>query len=182
MTILGNNTAALKNKRESLDSLIKQLCPGVTMLQETKLYKKGTMKFKNMCVFEKIRKLNEGGGLMTIVHENFKPVLVPMKNESKLSQNILVVEACVGKIRIRFINAYGVQENASAEERSEFFSILDQEVQFCLNNGLYLCIELDANAKVGEFIENNPQSDISPNGRLLLNIIERNNLVLVNGA
>ena len=80
MTILGNNTAALKNKRESLDSLIKQLCPGVTMLQETKLYKKGTMKFKNMCVFEKIRKLNEGGGLMTIVHENFKPVLVPMKN------------------------------------------------------------------------------------------------------
>ena len=87
------------------------------------------MTFKNMCVFEKVRNQNEGGGLMTIIHENFKPVLIPMENNSKLCQNIMVVEATVGKRRVRFINAYGVQENATAEERSEFFSLLDQEVQ-----------------------------------------------------
>ena len=40
----------------------------------------------------------------------------------------------------------------------------------------------DANAKVGELIENNPQEEISPNGRLLIEIIERNNLILVNGT
>jgi hypothetical protein len=79
-----------------------------------------------------------------------------------------VVEGNIGKIRIRFINAYGVQETASVKERSEFFSLLDQEIQFCLNSGIFLCMELDANAKVGEYIENNPQETISPNGRLLL--------------
>ena len=83
---------------------------------------------------------------------------------------------------MRFINAYGVQETASSEERCEFYSLLDQEVQFCLNSGIYMCMELDTNAKVGLIIENNPQEIISPNGRLLIDIIQRNNLILVNGT
>ena len=98
---MGNNTAGLKAKRESLNNLIKQLQAGVTMLQETKLYKKGSMNFQNMCVFEKIRNLNEGGGLMTIVHENFKPVLIPMENSSRGGDNMLVFQCNIGKIRIR---------------------------------------------------------------------------------
>ena len=88
------------------------------MLQETKLYKMGTVKLQNMCIFEKLRGLNEGGGLMTVIHENFKPVQIPMKNGTKISQNILVVEAVIGKIKVRFINAYGVQESSSLEDRS----------------------------------------------------------------
>ena len=60
--------------------------------------------------------------------------------------------------------------------------ILEQEIKSCLNNGIYVCLELDANAKVGEMIQNNPQDYISPNGRLLLDILERNNLILVNGT
>ena len=97
-----------------------QLNAGVTMLQETKLYKKGSMKFSNMNVFEKIRGLNEGGGLMTLVHENFKPVQIPMTSSSKMSQNILVVEGTIGKLKVRFLNAYGVQETASSEEKFDF--------------------------------------------------------------
>ena len=50
------------------------------------------------------------------------------QNNSNVSQNILDVQCTVGKIRIRFINAYGVQETAPAEERSEFFSLLEQEI------------------------------------------------------
>ena len=179
---MGNNTAGLKAKSESLNNLMKQLLPGVTMLQETKLYKKGSMTFQNMCVFEKIRNFNEGGGLMTIVHENFKPVLIPMNDCDRGSENILVVQCSIGKLRIRFINAYGVQETASAEERSQFFSSLEQEIQFCINNGILLCLELDANAKVGDMIVNNHQVTDSPNGRILINIIERNNPILVHGT
>ena len=43
-------------------------------------------------------------------------------------------------------------------------------------------MELDANPKLGELIENKTQEVISPNGRLLIEIIERNNLILVNGT
>ena len=54
--------------------------PSVVMLQETKLYRKGTYKMENFCIFEKIRDINEGGGLMTIIHENSEPVLIPTKD------------------------------------------------------------------------------------------------------
>ena len=50
-----------------------------------------------MCIFEKLRELNEGGGLLTAVHENLKPVQIPVKSDGKISQNILVVEGVIGK-------------------------------------------------------------------------------------
>ena len=81
------------------------LKPAVIMVQETKLYRKGTIKMKNFCVFEKNRENNDGGGLLTIIHENLEPVLIPTKNSSKISLNILVVEAKMSKRRIRFINS-----------------------------------------------------------------------------
>ena len=179
---MGNNSAGLKNRQDSLKSLISQLRAGVLMLQETKLYRTGTIKLQNMCIFEKLRGLNEGGGLLTAVHENLKPVQIPVKSDGKISQNILVVEGVIGKIKVRFINAYGVQETASVEERSVFYMLLEQEIQSCINSGCYLCLELDANAKVGGVIQNNPQDAISPNGQLLLDVLERNNLILVNGT
>ena len=108
LTIIGNNSAGIKSKKDSLQNLIKQLSPGVgvVMLQETKLYKKGSIKFKDMCVFEQLRGVNEGGGLMTLVHENLKPVQIPMKTTSKMSENMLVVEGIIGKIKVRFLYAY----------------------------------------------------------------------------
>ena len=53
-------------------------------VQETKLYRKGTFKLENYCVFEKVRENKEGGGLMTVIHENMEPVLIviPTKNSS----------------------------------------------------------------------------------------------------
>ena len=122
---MGNNSAGLKNRQDSLKSLISQLRPGVLMLQETKLYRMGAIKLQNLCIFEKVRGLNEGGGLLTAVHENLKPVQIPVKSDGKISQNILVVEGVIGKIKVRFINSYGVQETASVEERSIFYMMLE---------------------------------------------------------
>ena len=90
---------------DSFRNLVNMLKPAVAMIQETKLYRKGTIKMENFCVFEKIRDINEGGGLLTIIHENLEPVLIPTKNSSKISLNILVVEAKMSKRRIRFINS-----------------------------------------------------------------------------
>ena len=89
------------------------------MLQETKLYKKGQIKKDNYCVFENLRCQSQGGGLMTMVHEHFEPVLIPSEQVSKSSENILVVEANIGKSRIRYVNAYGVQENCTIKEKIE---------------------------------------------------------------
>ena len=71
--------------------------------------------------FEKVRGQSEGGGLMTLVHNSLNPVLIPTKSMSKMSLNVLVVETIKIIIKTRFINAYGVQETASLDEKCEFF-------------------------------------------------------------
>ena len=152
------------------------------MLQESKLYKKGTYKLENHCVFEKLRESNEGGGLMTIIHENLEPVLIPTENSSKMSLNVLVVEAKIQNYKIRFINSYGVQENSSAEERAEFYSILEEEIIITQDNGRMLCLEMDANAKLGHLYIKGDPNEMSPNGKLLLCLIKRYNLIVINGT
>ena len=121
LKIIGNNVAGILGKKDSFVNLVENVKPGVTMVQETKLYKKGQIKMNNYSIFEKIRGQSEGGGLLTMVHENFEPVLVPSRKDSKMDENILVVEAKLGKNKIRYINAYGVQENGSASDKIEFY-------------------------------------------------------------
>ena len=152
------------------------------MLQETKVYRKGQIKLENFCVFEKVRGQSEGGGLLTMVHENFEPVLVPSTDSSNASQNILVVEANLGKSRIRYINAYGVQENSSKKDKMEFYSSLDQEIENALSNGCLMCLQMDANGKLGSEIINEDPNLMSPNGRILFDLINRKSLIVVNGT
>ena len=77
LTIVGNNTAGLTGKMDSLKRVVQVFSPGVVMLQETKLKKKGTIKLKGFKVFENLRENKEGGGLMSIMHENINPVMIP---------------------------------------------------------------------------------------------------------
>ena len=152
------------------------------MLQVTKLYKRGTLKFEQFECFEKIRSDKKGGGLMTLVHKNFVPVVIPTRNQSQMSSNILVVGAKIKNMNIRFINAYGVQECAAIEEKIQFYSIIEEEISIALNSGNMLCIAMDANAKLGKKIINGDTHAISSNGRMLLSLIERLNLVVVNST
>ena len=93
---------------------------------------------------------------------------------------ILVVQAEIGDKKCRFINAYGPQEAADKTEIISFYTKLDQEIKNAQILDCLICIELDANAKVGhEYIDGDPHS-ISSNGILLINVIEQNNLRLCN--
>ena len=182
LTIIGNNIAGLTSKKESLINLMNTVKPAVGMFQETKLYKKGQLKLENYCIFESIRGEKEGGGLMTLVHSNFEPVLIPQKSDVKMSENILVVEAKLGQSRVRYVNAYGVQETAPVNEKMEFLTILDQEIEDAKNNDQMLCIQMDANAKFGSDIIHGDPNKISANGELLLELIMRKSLIIVNST
>ena len=97
-----------------------------------------------------------------MVHENFEPVLVPRKKTSKMDENILVVEAKLGISRIRYLNAYGVQENSSISDKIEFFSILDQEIENAFSTNCFMCLQMDANGKLGNEIITGDPNEISP--------------------
>ena len=120
MRIIGNNSAGIKAKSDSFKNTINQLNAGVVLLQETKLYEKGLLKFNDFSVFENVRNQNEGGGLMTVIHNNLEPIMISRESESKVSQNIMVVEALLGKNKVRFINAYGPQENSLTDNELIF--------------------------------------------------------------
>ena len=114
--------------------------------------------------------------MLTAVHNNLDPICVSDSVETE----ILVIEATVSNSKVRFINAYGNQESAKEEERKEFFASVDLEIKSAVVAGAVVCIELDANAKVGrEEISNDPNEQ-SPNGKLLMEIVNNNGLIVVN--
>ena len=85
-------------------------------------------------------------------------------------------------LAIRFINAYGVQEGAAMEEKVNFYSILEEEIALSLASGNMLCIAMVANAKLGKNYIRGDIHELSQNGRLLLNLVERFNLLVVNST
>ena len=65
--------------------------------------------------------------------------------------------------------------------KMKFFSCIDEQIENAMNNNCMVCLQLDANGKVGGDIVNCDPHD-HPNGQLLLDLIERKTLVLVNGT
>ena len=93
---------------------------------------------------------------------------------------MLIVQSKVATNDIRFINAYGRQENCPESDRREFFCKLEEEVNSAVLSGSVVCSELDANSKLrGNIIKGEPKK-MSPNGKLLADFIYRNNLHIVN--
>ena len=76
-----------------------------------------------------------------------------------------------------------VQETPdSFDDRSlEFWEELEKEVIAAFEEKCMILIELDANAKIGSnMIKNNPHKNVTNNGKLLLDMAERRNLVIMN--
>ena len=133
-------------------------------------------KYKDYVIFEKIRKNRGGGGLLTGVHKNLEPVSVSDDNDDE----ILVVEAKVADKKVRLINAYGPQESCHEDEKNSFSGKLDEEIKRAQLSGSLICLELDANSKLGlQIIPGDPHPQ-SRNGKCLEKVVTDNDLIVVN--
>ena len=177
--IVGNNCAGIKNKTDSLFNLVETLHPGILFLQESKLYSKGQVKIPNFYIFETNRVQNGGGGLITAVHEKFSPALIEAENENP---DLLIVQVKMSDKNVRLINGYGPQESETICEKMKFFTAFESAIISAKLNGNLICAELDANSKIGmENISLDP-NHISANGRILMEIVVRNGLIVVNST
>ena len=165
-TIFGSNANGILGKKESLISNINQLTPSVFFIQETKVSRKGQVKIENYDIFEVVRpNCPTGGSILTGVHKSLHPVFIS-GGEDDLE--ILVIEGKIGNLSCRFINGYGPQEYQQIEERIRFYAHLEQEVVNAKMFEKLICIEMDANAKLGnELIKSDPNPR-SSNGDLLI--------------
>ena len=88
---------------------------------------------------------------------------------------ILVVQCQIGVHKVRIINGYGPQEDEPAANRLAFWQSLEQEIVSAKNSNCMVLVQMDANAKVGKNIIPSDPNDLSNNGQLLLDLIDREN-------
>ena len=124
-------------------SLVSKFQPAVFFVQESKCKRKNKIKHPDYVVVEHVRKGTGGGGFLTAVHKNLKPVSVSEETEVE----ILVVEGKVNNKSVRFINGYGPQDesNSTENDKTEFFNRLDVEVKNSMMAGAMICMQMDAN-------------------------------------
>ena len=82
-------------------------------------------------------------------------------------------------MKIRIINAYGPQEDETQLKRLTYWQSLEQEISSGENENCMILLQMDANAKLGNNIINQDPNEMSDNGRLLQELIERENLALL---
>ena len=116
---------------------------------------------------------------MIAVHESLNPKLI---NEYDNPFELLIVEVKMEHKSVRIMSGVGPQENWDETRRTPFFIALEAEVIKAQIAGKSVLIEIDANSKHGPgYIPRDPHI-MSPNGRMLANIIENHALIVANGS
>ena len=167
------NINGLNSKLDSCIKILTNLAPDMVTLCEIKttqvsLFKKKLDKMNYELIVQK------KSGIAAIAKKSLNMIEVTVSDHT----NILSVSSNVNSIPIRLISVYGFQETAPANEREELFEELNVEIENCLLNGENPVILGDLNAKI-DLIEG-AQEAASPNGRLLLNTIEKYSLIILN--
>ena len=178
--MFSSNAAGLvKGKLDSLNSEVKATSSNIVTIQETHSVRKGKIKMPDdFVIFEAIRPAKHGG-TMRAIKEDLNPCLI---EEYSNPFELLVVEIQTQNRAIRIITGCGPQENWEEDRRRPFFLALEAEIVKAELFGKSVIIEMDSNSKLGtHYIPNNPH-DISPNGKILANIIDRHALIVVNGT
>ena len=177
MNIFSTNAASLKSKIKSFKSELKRCNAGVFTIQETHYSTKGRVIIPDFEIFEAIRKGRQKGGTMIGIHKALRPILITEMNDPF---ELIVVEIKIGNREIRVMSGYGPQESWSPDQREPFFQALEEEIIKADLEGKSVIIEADFNSKLGnEIIPNDPHSQ-DKNGKILADIIRRQNLCVAN--
>ena len=84
--------------REGFFKTVHKYQPQIIILQETKFYQIGTLKIQGYQVFETVRSVKSGGGLLTAALFILEPVLITSDADNYV-------------MTIQIINGYGPQED-----------------------------------------------------------------------
>ena len=93
----------------------------------------------------------------------------------------MVVKTNIKGREVRIISGYGPQKSWSLDDSLPFFQVLEEEVAKALFAGKSIITSLDANNKLGSEIIPNDKHKQSQNGKILAGIINRHELIVING-
>ena len=160
-------------KMDSLSIIIDNISPDVLVISELKT--KSISVVKNF--FEKLvysTAVCIESGVMIAAKKKHKLVNVTVSDHS----NIISARIIAGNTPFRIISSYGLQETRPAEERAHFFDELSVEVEAAMMYPENLLLVGDLNAKIEN--QNGVITSVTPNGKLLLDILNRHSLQVMN--
>ena len=181
LKILGTNANGLNTKKDSLINILATEQPQVFMVQETKSSKPNQISIEGYELHESPRKGKGGGGILIGIKNDVEstPVVVSKHDDGI---EILVMEITLRSMTIRFLTAYGPQEEHSEDVINKFYSTLEEEIVNCEDDNCGLIAELDCNAKLGNNIIKGDPNEMSGNGRIFWDILERRSCTVVNAT
>ena len=171
------NANGFSSKKDSIKQLIQEHSPDIVLLTETKVYTKVSIKIDGYQVFPVVRKKGSGGGLAVAVKYGLCSSLVIAYGENA---EFITVRLCFGLESIRLISVYGPQEGDAKDEIEDFYENLQIQLHRSFSKGDSVLLVGVLNTKLGKTVINRDIHDMSANGKLLRDIIDKYNLCVVN--
>ena len=179
LKVFGINAAGIKSKTDSFNEILTRVKPEIWMMEETKLKENENIKceaLNDYQVFYKSRQESQGGGLAIGVNKKLESTFVKEGDEGTEVMSIVVV---VGKMQIRVLVGYGVQENATKDKKDKFWEFIENEVIEAESQGQGILIQMDGNLHAGKELVKNDPNPQNTNGRLFMQFLQRNTCLTV---
>ena len=122
---------------------------------------------------------DSGGGLLIACLTSLKPTLI---FEGDCECEVLVVQVVVGNKLLRIIAGYGPQECAPPVVRDKYRSTIEAQVERSYLAACMVLVAEDANAKLGPTIIPGDPHPMSENGRMMHDMIKRQDLLIINSS
>ena len=171
------NVNGFQTKKESIRKIVDKLKPKIFVLCETKLSSGNAIKtlLPEYSVRPKPTKTGKSGLAICTKLQTFKSVL---EVTTSSHNDIHAVRICMAEKSVRLILGYAPQETEKVDEREAFYSEFDVEVTNCFMADELPIVIGDLNAKLQKRDEQ--IEAVSPNGNLLLEVIEKHDLSVLN--
>ena len=171
------NINGYTSKKESLINILNVVKPDIIGLVETKLSKGKSLEIEGWEVVKRNCSKGKGGVMCALKKGTFHSVRNVTHTDD---EHILSVRVSYKYETVRFIVAYGPQENEEVDTRKEFFTKLGIEIEKAKLAGEGVMVIGDLNAKIEQISENNDINACSGNGTLLKIMIEDLQLSVMN--
>ena len=176
--LMYSNINGFKGKSVSMQAILQKLESEIVVLCEVKLANVNKIKevMPQYEIIDRCIKLGKGGMIIALKRNTVGSFINVTSTDNK---NILVARLAMGSRFVRIIAAYAPQEDDQKDIREAFFEELSVEITRSRMAGDSFLVLGDLNAKISNDEAGNVNA-ISPNGKLLEDIVEDHGLKVVN--
>ena len=183
--IISVNARGIKSKLASLKMLIAETEPDIVAIQETKLNDKEKISIANYQWIDGSRKVQKGGGVGFLVSYKILKNIVREPDPDIQTAEVKWIRMILKDQQHLCIGVYyGKQETHSAEKTLDEYNMLENRIVSYIANDTHVILLGDFNAKVGSNEKGIKNGDkiISRNGKMLLELIDHTDMVMMNAT